>query len=130
MLEETTLTMVRSLAAQLNPAERLKLIRAITETDAPVPSAQAIDDRLAWRAKLTDEAAFWHARSAEERKSYLGKYVAVHQHSVVDHDADLRALHVRVRQRFPRTPVLLTAAEAQAPREYTFLSPRLEHIVQ
>ena len=92
MLEETTLTTIRTLAARLNPAERLELIRTIIDTTSP-KTAQANDlTGDAWRTQLADEAAYWYARSAAERAPYTGQYVAVFKHTLVDHDLDRRAL--------------------------------------
>jgi len=81
-----------------------------------------------WSAALRAEAAYWYTRSPEERRPYLGQYVAVHRQTIVDHDPDSRALYLRVRARFPGIPVLLIEADAEAPREFTLLSPRLERI--
>ena len=66
MLEDTTLTTLRTLAARLNPAGD------------------------AWRTQLTDEAAYRYARSAAERAPYTGQYVAVFKHTLIDHDLDRR----------------------------------------
>jgi hypothetical protein len=130
MLEEKTIEAIRALASQLKPAERLNLIRVIIETqptaeDATVDSGARERD---WSEQLDREAAYWYARSAEERRPYLGQYVAVHAHKVIDHDADRRALYLRVQSQLPNTPVLLVAAEATAPREFTVRNPRLERM--
>ena len=135
MIEEKTLEMIRSLAAQLTPDERLELIRAIIET---IPTDRAIENKdkevspvpQTWSIKIREEATYWYARSAEERQPYLGQYVAVRNKTVVDHDADRRALYLRIQRRFPDTPVLLVEAEALEPREFTILSPHLDRTVQ
>ena len=128
MLESNTLEMIRALALHRSPAERLALIRAIIESEPveleAVPAQTA--SRAEWRERLTAEAAYWHARPAEERRPFAGHYVAVHNQTVIDHDADLRVLYLRMRERFPRVPVLLTPADATGPRELTIRSPRLE----
>jgi len=121
MLEQKTLEMIRTLASRLSPDERLDLIRAIIDSAAHEPDA--------WSAQLREEAAYWYARPAEERKPYRGQYVAVHKKTVIDHDVDRRALYLRVRSRYPDTPVLLAEADAQAPPEFTILSPRLEKAI-
>ena len=117
MLEQKTLEMIRSLASRLSPDERLDLIRAIIDSASHEPDA--------WSTQLREEAAYWYARPAEEREPYRGRYVAVHRKTVIDHDADRRALYLRVRRRFPDTLVLLTKADAQMPPEFTILSPRI-----
>ncbi len=128
MLEEKTIETIRMLAAHLSPDERLTLIRIITET-GPTTELPPDDDDLAeraWRDQLSREATYWYARTAEERRPYLGHYVAVHHQTVIDHDDDRRALYLRVRAQLPDKPVLLVEAEATAPHEYMILSPRLE----
>lgn len=126
MLEETTLTTIRNLAARLTPAERLELIRTIVDS-APAQSGQTTAPAEdVWRAQLADEAAYWYARSAAERAPYTGQYVAVFRHTVVDHDPDRRTLYLRMRQRWPDSPVLLIEAAAQQPPEFTVLRPYLE----
>ncbi len=128
MLEEKTIEAVRTLASQLNPAERLNLIRVIIETQptAEVAVENAESSERAWNEQLDREAVYWYARSAEERRPYLGHYVAVHQQQVIDHDADRRSLYLRMRSRLPNIPVLLVTAEATAPREFIIRNPRLE----
>jgi hypothetical protein len=128
MLEETTLTTIRNLAARLNRAERLELIRTIVDS-APTQSGQTnTPTEDVWRTRLADEAAYWYACSADERAPYTGQYVAVFKHTVVDHDLDRRMLYVRVRQRWPDSPVLLIEAAAQQPPEFNVLSPHLERV--
>lgn len=126
MLEETTLVQIRNLAARLSAAERLELIRTIIDT---MPSQAGSTVELtseAWRTQLADEAAYWYTRTTGERAPYAGQYVAVLKHAVVDHDADRRALAIRLRQRWPDSPVLLVEAAAHQPPEFRVLSPRLE----
>ena len=124
MLDAKTLETIRTLAARLSADERLELVRVISEA-APADRATEQD---AWSAALRAEAAYWYRRPAEERQPYVGQYVAVHRQTVVDHDPDRRALYLRVRARFPDVPVLLVEADAEAPREFTILSPRLERV--
>lgn len=122
MLEAIAVEQVRSLAKNLNPIERLELIHSILD----LPLAEAVVEPDEWSAKIQKEADFWHSQPVEARRPYLGQYVAVHDYQVVDHDADRRALYLRVRVKYPNTPVLLTEAEARSPREFMLLSPRLE----
>ncbi len=120
----TILDKIRSLATPLNATERLALIQTIAdmapavENDVP-PSAQR-------RRQLASEQAAWYARPPDERARYHGKFVAVHDGQVVDHDPDQRALYLRVRAHFGRTPVLIVRADWDKPPVYTIYSPRLE----
>ncbi len=60
---------------------------------------------------------------------YLGAYVAIHNGAVVDHDTELRPLHLRIRQRFGRMPVLLRQVNPELEaRDLVFRSPRLASI--
>ena len=76
--------------------------------------------------KLSVEHGAFVAMHAALVEKYHGQYVAIHHGDVVDHDADLRALHLRMRELFGRTPVLLrkVSAEPQLP-DLVFHSPRL-----
>ena len=57
---------------------------------------------------------------------YPEEYVAVHNGQVVDHDHDLRTLHLRVFQLLGHVPVLLKKITRQPQREMVFRSPRFE----
>jgi hypothetical protein len=125
MLDTATVENIQAIATNLSVQERLELIRIIAEARLVVkPSKGTTKDE--WRKKLRDEAAYWYARSDEERQPYLGHIVAVQGHKVVDHDTDRHALSTRVRKNYPNTPVLLTEAETTAPPVFTIRSPRLE----
>ena len=115
---------IRSLATPLNATERLALIQTIADMEPAVeiavpPSAQR-------HSQLASEQAAWYARPPDERARYRGKFVAVHDGQVVDHDPDQRALYLRVRARFGHTPVLIVWADWDGPPVYTIHSPRLE----
>jgi hypothetical protein len=59
---------------------------------------------------------------------YQGHYVAIHDGQVIDHDPDLRQLHLRIFARLGHTPVLLKQVTDQPIRELVFRSPRIEEI--
>ena len=54
---------------------------------------------------------------------YRGEYVAMHEQRVIDHDPDIRTLHLRVFDRLGRTPVLLKQVTDEPERELVFRSP-------
>jgi len=120
----TIMDQIRSLSTPLNATERLALIQTIAdmppavESDVP-PSTQR-------RSQLAAEQAAWYARPSDKRARYHGKFVAVHDGQVVDHNPDQRALYLRVRACFGRTPVLIVRADWDEPPVYTIHSPRLE----
>jgi hypothetical protein len=115
---------VQSLAAQLNTADRLALIRAIASLETPEDETES-EAAVTGKGTSAEQEA-WFARPAAERKRYAGEYVAVHEGQVVDHDADQRALFLRMRSRYGRRPVLIVRADWDTAPVYTIHSPRLE----
>ena len=125
MISTHLLERIRPLITGLTPAQRLELIRWIAESPAETEPETATG---IWEARISAEAAAWYARPDVDREPYAGQYVAVLQGEVVDHDVDRLALARRIRDRYPGTPVLITAAGARAPREFQIRSPRLEQL--
>jgi len=78
------------------------------------------------QAKIRAETEAFNAQHAKLRVTYLGQYVAMHEGKVIDHDPDLRALHLRVYAKVGRIPVLLKQVTDEPERVLTFRSPRLE----
>ena len=68
------------------------------------------------RRKISKESNIYRQRHAELKAQYLGQYIAMHNGQVVDHDTDFQTLHQRIRQRFGRTPVMITLVEDVAER--------------
>lgn len=61
--------------------------------------------------------------------TYFGEYVAIHDGALVDHDQDHRTLHLRIRQKFGRMPILLRqVTEDINPPTLFWRSPRLEPV--
>lgn len=60
---------------------------------------------------------------------YLGMYVAIRNGAIVDQDTELRALHLRVRQRFGRIPVLLRQVISDVEmRDLMFLTSKFQYL--
>ena len=78
------------------------------------------------REKIRTETEAFNAQYEILKASYAGQYVAVHRGKVIDHDADIRSLHLRVYEQLGRTPILLKQVTDEAERELVFRSPRLE----
>lgn len=78
------------------------------------------------RRKISDESEIYRRRHAELKGRYLGQYIAMHNGQVVDHDPDFRTLRRRVRQRFQRTPVMITKVEDVADRTLVRHAFRME----
>lgn len=91
--------------------EAITLEEPTTETDLPEDSMER--ERLAFLT-LHDQL----------KKSYLGQYVAVFDQQVVDHDAELKLLYQRIRQKYPDEFVLIRRVEANPEPVYHFRSPR------
>jgi len=90
--------------------------------------AKAIQSYL-WeldRRRISEEGRIYRQRHAELRTRYLGQYIAMHNGQVVDHDADFQELRQRVRNRFGRTPVMMTLVEEFAERPLTRHGFRME----
>ena len=58
--------------------------------------------------------------------NYRGEYVAMHEGQVIDHDPDVRTLHLRIFAQLGHTPVLLKKVTEEPERELVFRSPRFE----
>jgi hypothetical protein len=79
------------------------------------------------QSKIRRETEAFVAQHQELLAAYPEQYVAMHQGNVIDHDADLRTLHLRVYQQVGHTPVLLKrVTNATATRALVFRSPRLQ----
>jgi len=96
----------------------------------------SVDDLFAWairrylwnldRRKISAESQVYRQRHAELKDRYLGQYIAMHNGQVVDHDPDFQTLYRRIRQRFGRTPVMITLVEDMAEQGLTRHGFRLE----
>jgi hypothetical protein len=78
------------------------------------------------RRKIEAESSAFEAMKPQLLGKYAGQYVAIHNGKLIDHDPDLRTLHLRVYKKHGRTPVLLKQVLAGPERELTIRSPRLE----
>jgi len=68
------------------------------------------------RRKISQESTIYRQQHAELKAQYPGQYIAMRDGQVVDHDTDFQTLRQRVRQRFGRTPVMITLVEDVAER--------------
>jgi hypothetical protein len=77
------------------------------------------------QTKIRQETEAFKAQHQELLATYPDQYIAMHQGNVIDHDTDLRTLHLRVYQQVGHTPVLLKqVASTTVTRELIFRSPR------
>jgi len=105
-------------------AVELELYRRVEEAaleqEASVSEvlAEAVQ-RYLWeldRHKISEESKIYRQRHAELKAQYLDQYIAMHNGQVVDHDTDFQTLRQRIRQRFERTPVMITLVDDVAER--------------
>ena len=82
-------------------------------------------DFLEWE-KLQAEMAAFETQLPALLEVYSEQYVALHEGRVIDHDADLRALHSRVYAKMDAIPVLLQKVTTSPPPEILVRGPRLE----
>jgi len=75
------------------------------------------------RTIVAAEAEWWAQQPAGEKTSYLGEFVAIHQHAVIDHDPDEDVLRKRIRAKYGKTAILLTPAEGS--RHYQIVSTHI-----
>ena len=119
---QTMIEQVRHLAAQVDPADRLAMIRAIAALESRPDLAEADE----FSGALAVEQEHWFALPATERRRYGDDFVAVYRGAVIDHDPDQLTLYVRVRAKHGRAPILIVSARWETPPVFTFHSTRLE----
>jgi hypothetical protein len=76
------------------------------------------------RAAMEREAEAYRILHPELVKQLLGRYVAIYQGQVVDHDQDENTLLQRRRRNYPGKVVLIRRVEAEADQESALRSPR------
>jgi hypothetical protein len=68
---------------------------------------------LAERVKIEQEQAWWFSLPLSERAKYEGKFVAVHNQTLVDYDSDPHALRSRIRAKFSNIAILTRTSRNQ-----------------
>ncbi len=109
-------------------AEQILHLVDYSKTDVEVIVDRALRTYLAQsrHKKIRMETnAFERQREALLVK-YAGQYVAIHEGRVLDHDSDLRTLHLRVFKQLGHTPVLLKRVTQESERDLVFRSPHFE----
>lgn len=119
----TIFTQIRPLVQPLSAEQRLQLIQDIASM---TQDEAGVRETLSKAEQLAVEEAYWYGLSPELRARYAHQYVAVKNRQVVDHDADQRALYLRVRRRFGSDAVAILQADWQESPVFEIRSPRLE----
>ena len=113
--------------------ERLEQIATAQGVTTEELLHQAVNEYLERMAqqKIQAESAAFEKLHSELVTKYLGDYVAIHDGVVVDHDSDVRTLHLRIRKQFGRIPVLLRQVTKEVEQQdLVFRSPKLEPIAK
>ena len=109
-------------------AEQIEHLAGKEQTSAEALVEKAIRAYIVQtsREKIRRETEAFNEQLESFLVMYPGRYVAIHNGQVIDHDPDLRTLHLRVFDRLGHTPVLLKQVTTEPERELVFRSPRLE----
>lgn len=105
-------TQIHTLVQPLNAEQRLQLIQDIASMQQEETTVREAPSRS---EQLAAEEAYWYGLPAGLRARYANRYVAIRNRQVADHDADQRALYLRVRRRFGSDPVAIVRADWQEP---------------
>ena len=81
-----------------------------------------------WHRKIAAESKRFQEKHPELLTQYNGVYVAMRDGAVLDHDADLSALHHRVRAQYGDEPILMAPVTAQPIQSFLIRSPRRERV--
>ncbi len=100
----TIFEQIRTLVLPLSAEQRLELIQDIASL---APLEGDLQETSRRNEQIATEQASWYALPAAKRERYNNQFVAVKNGQVVDHDADQRALYLRVRRHFGSAPVAI-----------------------
>ena len=76
--------------------------------------------------KISQESARFRAMHGKLYAKYAGQFIAIRDGKVLDHDADVAALHQRIYKRFGHAPILIAPVTAESMPEFRIRRPRLE----
>jgi hypothetical protein len=109
-------------------AEQVRQLAEGAQTEAETIVDEALRSYLALarREKLAAETQAFEQLRPALLDGYRGEYVAIDKGQVMDHDRDLRSLHLRVFAKLGHTPVLLKLVTDRADPELFMRSPRFE----
>ncbi|MBN1145806.1 MAG: hypothetical protein JXA78_01020 [Anaerolineales bacterium] len=79
---------------------------------------------LAREKKIKEESTRFQAMHSELLAEYRGKYIAMHNGEVLDHDADIRELYLRIKKQYGEAPVLIALVTEEPVPTYQMRSPR------
>jgi predicted DNA-binding protein len=113
----------------LEPAiqERLEEVAQFLGRPAEEIVSEAVLERLEKlnHEKLEEEISAFERMHSELKPHYERQFVAIHQKTVVDSDADFEPLFLRVQARFGEIAVLIRQVAESPNEEWYFRSPRI-----
>jgi predicted transcriptional regulator len=121
-------TMMTTIKLEPDISEQITYLAEESQVSADAFVDKALRGYLAQfrREKIRSEMEAFNQQRAKLLTQFSGKYVAVHNGQVIDHDKDLRTLHLRIFALLGRMPVLLKQVTQEPERELVFRSPRFE----
>lgn len=109
-------------------AEQISSLAGQEQADAEAFVDKALRIYLAQfrREKIRAETEAFNQQYDKLLAKYPDQYVAIHNGQVIDHDSDLRTLHLRAFNQLGHVPVLLKQVTSEPDQELVFRSPRFE----
>lgn len=115
-----------TVALQPNVADQLQSEAEQRQTSLEALVNDWLEAQL-WRQrhdKIHQEAGRFRAKHAELLAQYAGCYVAMRDGVVLDHDADLTALHSRIRARYQDAPILIAPVTPEPVQTFKVMGAR------
>ncbi len=126
-IEQELLQTVRQLPAP-RAAEVLDFAQFLA-TKYPAPAGNGDETKSDWNKQaeqIEREQRVYERRHRELLPQYRGRYIAMLNGQVIDHDADRLALRRRVRKQHDQTPVFFTLVEDDPVQTIWARSPQIE----
>lgn len=80
---------------------------------------------LAREQRIREESVRFRAQHSALQATYAGQYVAMRDGEMLDHDAEVQALYLRIRERFGDEPILIAPVLDSPMTTYQMRSPRV-----
>ncbi len=77
-----------------------------------------------WHRIIEEESKRFQEKYTQLLAQYAGEYVAMRNGAVIDHDAELPALHQRIRAQYGTEPILMAPVTTQPIQKFKIRSPR------
>jgi hypothetical protein len=115
-----------TVALRPNVADQLKAEAEQRQTSLEALVNDWLENQL-WQARrsaIHQEAERFRAQHAELLARYAGRYVAMRDGVVIDHDADLQTLYARIRAQYGDAPILIAPVTAEPVQTFKVLGAR------